>query len=146
MTDLLGMLDAVKDDNKDYTPLTPGVYQAEVSKAVVIEPLEAGKHKRVQWEFTLTGEGEGAGRKVFAHDHLTDKAVWTLKRNLDALGIYGELKEQGNDALPSLVDSQVGVLVEVDVTAREWQGKVQNDAYVLRKLDLHASAVADPFS
>ena len=117
----------------EYEPLPSGEYAADITAAVLEEePGEGwqeswGEFKpRVKWEFTIQGD-EYDGRKLWVNNHLTPKALYRLKNNLQNCGQVIESKAQ----LPTALGNCLNKTVKVNVSQNSYMGKVRNDAEIV---------------
>jgi hypothetical protein len=97
-----------------FTPIDPGEYEA---KFVEFENgvSQAGNAKVVM-VYEITEEGEFVGRKLKAHKGLSNDALWSLKRDLIALGadpddIAGSFDT--DELLPDLVGNDCKIVVDL---------------------------------
>lgn len=104
------------DDANDYSPIPPGVYEAEVQK---VEEKQSDKGT-CYWTITLEViDGQYKGRTFKDKIFFTDKGFKRVKLVLKRLGLKmeGEVNPQKDDILGRRA------LVNLEIEDREWEGK-----------------------
>ena len=108
-----------------FEPLPDGKYEC------ILSEVEAKKSQKgddyLAFTFTLTDEFEG--RKAWRNFSLLPQSLWAIKGALVALGVDRD-DLSGSMTLESLIElctSMVGSACRLELTIREWNGKLQND-------------------
>ena len=110
--DIDKLLQSAEPGKREFTPVTPGDYHAEITKAV-LEDAKDNRPMRVQWEYTITDQSGFANRKIWENNQLTSTGMPFFVENLDKLGITKPSKVA---EIPNSLEQALGKRVVIKVT------------------------------
>jgi hypothetical protein len=116
------------ETKKEYTPLPDGKYDAIVETVFVAK----SKTDKEYIDFTLkVVDGEFKNRKIFDKKWLTEKALPYTRKELDAVGVKPESREQLEGSLEALIGATLAVWVTTEPAQGEFKAK--NRARLLKR-------------
>lgn len=109
------------DAATEFTPVPPGRYQVKIAD-VELRDTKDKKSQYLSFELEIT-DGEHKGRKLFTNCSLKERALWNLKRLIEAANIpYEDNSFNTEDCLGAVLD------VEVEhEQAQDGQGNLRTD-------------------
>lgn len=131
---------------EEFEPLPKGDYSVLVEKVEYREAQTEDKYDYLNWELSVTEEGEFKGRKLWFISSFSPKALWRLKQILENLGVYDDDLEIDYDEDTMLViDPELqGLPAMATVSQRTYEGRPQNNVDALTSIDGDAGKKTAP--
>lgn len=124
-----------KAESSSYDALPKGTYICNVSDA----EIRTGKsgNDYINWEFTLDGNPQYDGRKLWSNTTLQEHALFALKGLLEATGKYTEDQLASEDLdfeLDDVIGSKIKVVVDQKPKYNGEEGEMDNEVKRYKKV------------
>lgn len=122
---------------EEFEPLPKGEYTVLVEQVEYREAQSEDKFDYLNWELSVSEEGEFKGRKLWFISSFSPKALWRLKQILENLGVYEDDLEIDYDEDTMMVTDPelTGLPALATVSTRPYEGRVQNNVDALTAID-----------
>lgn len=124
-------------EDRDFTPVEDGIYDAQLTNWDLREPKEAGKFPYYNLEFTASEEAGIGKRKFWVMSSIAPAALWKFKQNMLILGANPADMEPGSQVdTDDVVASCLGASCRLVVKKTTYQDKERNEVSEIRPAPL----------